>query len=114
MKIKPKIGLVARPGTHSAGERTEIHVSGLDVKPHLVGVGKGFPTLWALFMLVLLMHVEDVAPKGLLTSQHPVIAKKKRGVSVLFCLLRYLATLNLPTFHKFCTHEGLFAQGDSS
>ena len=89
-------------------------MSGLDVKPHLVGVGKGFPTLWALFMLVLLMHIEDVAPKGLLTSQHPVIAKKKRGVSVLFCLLRYLATLNLPTFHKFCTHEGLFAQGDSS
>ena len=69
---------MARPGTHSAGERTEIHVSGLDVKPHLVGVGKGFPTLWALFMLVLLMHVEDVAPKGLLASQHPVIARGKK------------------------------------
>ena len=68
---------MVRPGTHSAGERTEIHVSGLDVKPHLVGVGKGFPTLGALFMLVLLMHVEDVAPKGLLASQHPVKAKKK-------------------------------------
>ena len=56
-------------------------MSGLDVKPHLVGVGKGFPTLWALFMLVLLMHIEDVAPKGLLASQHPVIAKKKRCLS---------------------------------
>ena len=75
---------MARPGTHSAGERTEIHVSGLDVKPHLVGVGKGFPTLGALFMLVLLMHVEDVAPKGLLASQHPVIAKKSQFYSVCF------------------------------
>ena len=27
-------------------------------------------------MLVLLMHVEDVAPKGLLASQHPVKAGK--------------------------------------
>ena len=91
--------MVARPGTHSAGERTEIHVSGLDVKLHLIGVGKGFPTLWALFMLILLMHVEDVAPKGLLASQHPVIAREKRGVSILlcfFCRYQNLLTSYLP------------------
>ena len=77
MKIKPKIGLVARPGTHSAGERTEIHVSGLDVKPHLVGVGERLAALWTLFVLLLLVHVEDMAPEGLFASEHPEMKGEK-------------------------------------
>ena len=39
---------------------------------------------------------------------------KSKGKKRCLSSIRYLATLNLPTFHKFCTHEGLFAQGDSS
>ena len=53
-------------------------MSGLDVKPHFVGVRKGFPALWALLVLVFLMQVEYVASKGLLASQHPVKARKKQ------------------------------------
>ena len=60
-----------RAGADAAAEGTEVHVGGLDVEPHLVRVGERLAALGTLFVLLLLVHVEDVAAESLLASKHP-------------------------------------------
>ena len=60
-------------GADAAAERPEVHVGGLDVQSHLVRVGERLAALWTLFVLLLLVHVEDVASEGLFACQHPEI-----------------------------------------
>ena len=62
-----------RPGADPTAERPKVHVRGLDVESHLVRVSEGLSTLWTLLVLILLVHVEDVASEGLLAGQHSEI-----------------------------------------